>query len=837
MRSLAVASLVGILVLVPAAGPASSSDRQPGAAVAALPQECVRDTAAQVTCTYTRDRTFDLLELVIAANGKPSSSPIWIQAFGGAGAKGGLGAAQPGGAGGLAQAYYSSLDSYKKSFSGGSTEVHYLLGDSGSKKEGDGGASTVVSSVDVTTVGFPPCILRDEGARTANGDPITVPNTNGCKKQNVLLLAAGGGGGGAAGGDDSYRGGEGGVAVSSSYTTVASGAKGASEHSGRQSRAGFNGTGGEATSSGHGAAGGDGIGGHGGRSFGGNAYWLNSPLLLHGEETNGFGGDGGRGAGDRGGAGGGGFGGGGGGGSGGGTGDTSGSGGAGGGSYAYRGDSAPGIPAPTTEPTRDAGSVVVTIYNPEIPPVDAPCVRATTTRATCTFTVGESIDLARLIAAEGGTAGGSPIWLQAFGGEGAEGEGSGGRPGGEGGGAGLAESYYESLDSYEAAHSSSEAFFYLGATGPRKTGDGGASTLAADEDVSSYSGGAPPCILRDEDARDASGGRVTVPNSSGTGVTCGTQNVLLLGAGGGGGGTADSDAGAGKEGGRGGFASADTDTTVAPGLDGTPPSEREGRRSHGGYDGAGGASSEAGDGSAGGDGLGGEGGRSREGHARWTNDDGPAGGDTLGYGGDGGIGNGGRGGAGGGGFGGGGGGGFGGSGAPGAGGAGGGTYAYGGDTRPGSGFPSNKPIQADGTFVVTLDNLVPATADTEVANPDVSARRRLPQRGKRITVKLDVEAGEAARVVGRGRVTVESGRGRASARSAGAFKLDTERDYLRSGERNTLRLHPSRPRDHARVFRLLRRGAEVRGRTRLTITDIAGNSATKRRAVRLRLRR
>jgi len=839
MRRVAVASVAAALTLAVALGPAgSAAGPSPAGAGETLESTCKATSPTITRCVIDLGQdpfpNFDLANLYKLSNASGARAAFWIQAFGGQGDDDYDPDATQGG---LAQAYFSSLDSFVAQH--GSSRLYYLLGREGEEGENDGGASTLVTTRDVRKSGVPACIVRDEDARTPSGEQITVPDSSSagtaCSSQNVLLLGAGSGGGGVNSGGG--QGGRGGVAIATTHATTASGSQG--DNGGRAGTAGhtgFNGAGGAETDTGHGGLGGDGVGGRGGRSFGTNAGWGLDIGELAGEFDSGIGGEGGRGPGRRGGGGGGGFGGGGGGGNGGtgtfGSPRLGGGGGAGGGSYAIGGDPVPRAPnPPSTGSPQAEGTVVVTIYDPVIHPGEAPCVRATETRAICTLTEGEIINLPQLVDAQGGDPTSSPIWLQAFGGAGDKGVNDGADDGGAGALGGLAQAYFEGADSFSAAHPDPELHFYLGAEGGDR-GDGGASTMLADRDVDQL-GGIAPCILGDEDARDPSGTRVVVPSSSGTGEECATQNVLLLGAGGGGGGSASSTGG--KDGGRGGVGIATARTTVASGEQGS--THKGVTQSHPGFNGTGGAATESGGGTAGGDGLGGTGGRGFGGNAVWTNATGPIGGDTFGGGGQAGVGSGGRGGGGGGGFGGGGGGGNGFEDEGGSGGAGAGSYALKADPPPSTGVPVDLPIQADGTVAITLDGLAPAPPDVKVSGAKVRVRKTHHQSGERITVKLGVEAREAARVRGRGTVTVEA-RGRdASAARARTFKLRTQRDYVEARKRNVMRLHPKRPRDHRRLFKLLRRGVELRAHPSVKITDVAGNSIVERRAVRLGLRR
>ena len=237
----------------------------------------------------------------------------------------------------LAQSYFSGLPSHKAAF-GGSIVAYYFIGQvgykGGSDSHGGGGASTIVSSVDLSQT--PACVLADANAVGGSGATVTVPNLTGsgssCAAQNVIVVAGGGGGGGEADFDDGGgTGGVGATAIAAGRTVSAAGGNGDSSKGGHEGIGGNDdgsGEGGRNSSEGNGGAGKAGIGGLGGDAYDGQTVgWTNA---TPGRGSRGQGGGGSQGSGN------GGYGGGGGGGLGGSS--AGGGGGGGGGSYAYKGD-------------------------------------------------------------------------------------------------------------------------------------------------------------------------------------------------------------------------------------------------------------------------------------------------------------------------------------------------------------------------------------------------------------------------------------------------------------------------------------------------------------------
>ncbi|MFD7614329.1 hypothetical protein [Streptomyces sp. NPDC059828] len=213
-----------------------------------------------------------------------TATPMVITAFGGAGRYGdnggGLYQGGSGGAGGMAQTV-TTVSEYQESY--GSPVLYYYVGElGGTSPGGRGGASTLVSSVDLTEQA--PCI--DDF-----GD---------CTDTTLLADAAGGGGGGQGNANgDGGAGGDGGVAVSGrtvhagadgqdglairgTLTRTGRGGEGASDGDG-----GDGGRGGGGTRSKDGTDGQDGIGGLGGpvhTSNGPNAgaSWITASQLFFG---------------------------------------------------------------------------------------------------------------------------------------------------------------------------------------------------------------------------------------------------------------------------------------------------------------------------------------------------------------------------------------------------------------------------------------------------------------------------------------------------------------------------------------------------------------------------
>ncbi|MGF1472852.1 MAG: hypothetical protein ACFB50_14075, partial [Rubrobacteraceae bacterium] len=256
-----------LLAALSATAPATASD------AADCERQELSNGTYRAVCNYSSGTFVNIDDL-----GASSDSGIWLQAWGGKGGKGnrsgGAYYGGEGGDGGYAQSYYESLDSLKSAI-GGSNTLYYYLGDAGhvsgsTYAAGGGGASTVVSSVDITGSGqYSPCINQDTEAVDGEGNTITVNQwTNGddggCN-QSVFLIAGGGGGGGqgdflTAGGD----GGGGGKAIAETETVAAAASDGKPFESNSGGGGGFNGDFDDSGRiGGEGAGGGAGSGGYG----------------------------------------------------------------------------------------------------------------------------------------------------------------------------------------------------------------------------------------------------------------------------------------------------------------------------------------------------------------------------------------------------------------------------------------------------------------------------------------------------------------------------------------------------------------------------------------------
>ncbi|MEC4570361.1 hypothetical protein [Streptomyces virginiae] len=212
-----------------------------------------------------------------------SSTPMVVTAYGGAGRYGsnggGLYRGGDGGSGGKAQTV-TSVASFQAAFG---QNLHYYVGQLGATSAGGrGGASTLVSGVDLTTQN--PCI-------TGYGT---------CTTTNLLLDAGGGGGGGEGNANgDGGDGGNGGTAVSGQIISAGAAGSNGKAATGTLTRTGAGGAGGSNGDGGDGGRGGsgvdqksgtagiDGIGGLGGpvhTSNGPNAgaSWTNNSSLIFG---------------------------------------------------------------------------------------------------------------------------------------------------------------------------------------------------------------------------------------------------------------------------------------------------------------------------------------------------------------------------------------------------------------------------------------------------------------------------------------------------------------------------------------------------------------------------
>jgi hypothetical protein len=117
-------------------------------------------------------------------------------------------------------------------------------------------------------------------------------------------------------------------------------------------------------------------------------------------------------------------------------------------------------------------------------------------------------------------------------------------------------------------------------------------------------------------------------------------------------------------------------------------------------------------------------------------------------------------------------------------------------------------------------------ADTEVSGPDVDAKKKQKQKGKTVKVKVKAGAQEPVDLVGKGRITVK-GKNR-------KFNLKKIRKSTDAGRRTILRLTPKRKRDNKKIFKLLKKGKDLRANPSVKLTDATGNSVTEVRVVRLK---
>ena len=123
--------------------------------------------------------------------------------------------------------------------------------------------------------------------------------------------------------------------------------------------------------------------------------------------------------------------------------------------------------------------------------------------------------------------------------------------------------------------------------------------------------------------------------------------------------------------------------------------------------------------------------------------------------------------------------------------------------------------------------------DTEVVGTRLTGNKnqRQSERGGKgkITVVLKAFAAEPASVVASGRIKVHG-----SHRSFGLSQVQGSIEA--AGHAAVLRLVPKHRRDNAKIFRLRGKGKRLRAKTVAKFSDAAGNSATERRTVRLKLR-
>lgn len=123
-----------------------------------------------------------------------------------------------------------------------------------------------------------------------------------------------------------------------------------------------------------------------------------------------------------------------------------------------------------------------------------------------------------------------------------------------------------------------------------------------------------------------------------------------------------------------------------------------------------------------------------------------------------------------------------------------------------------------------------------VEDADVSADKKQKQGGKKVKIKIKAGAAEPVNIVAKGRITVKGGKkGKNRVTTAAKnFKLAKVKKSADAGEQVVLRLTPKKKKDSKKIFRLLRRGKDLRANPSVKMTDDAGNSVVEKRVVRLK---
>ncbi len=111
---------------------------------------------------------------------------------------------------------------------------------------------------------------------------------------------------------------------------------------------------------------------------------------------------------------------------------------------------------------------------------------------------------------------------------------------------------------------------------------------------------------------------------------------------------------------------------------------------------------------------------------------------------------------------------------------------------------------------------------------NVTAARKQKVGGKVVKVKVKAGADESVTLVGKGKIKLKGKRK--------SFKLETVRKSVGAAQQKRLRLSPRRRKDNKRVFKLLRRGKNLRAAVTVKLSDATGNSVVERRTVRLKRR-
>jgi DNA-binding beta-propeller fold protein YncE len=125
--------------------------------------------------------------------------------------------------------------------------------------------------------------------------------------------------------------------------------------------------------------------------------------------------------------------------------------------------------------------------------------------------------------------------------------------------------------------------------------------------------------------------------------------------------------------------------------------------------------------------------------------------------------------------------------------------------------------------------------DTRVSGARVKAKRKQKQR-RRILVRVSARASEGVTAVVTGSILARGNRRQLSAGSSRkrTYALKRAKKQLPGGNRKTIKLRLSRKKLVRRVLRALRRGARVKAKLRVRLTDSAGNTLVRKRSVTLR---
>ena len=118
-----------------------------------------------------------------------------------------------------------------------------------------------------------------------------------------------------------------------------------------------------------------------------------------------------------------------------------------------------------------------------------------------------------------------------------------------------------------------------------------------------------------------------------------------------------------------------------------------------------------------------------------------------------------------------------------------------------------------------------ATPDTRVDGFFAKAKGKQKQKGKKIRLEVKLGAGEDISAVATAEVKLEGSKKKRPMTSG-------SKDI--ASQEGTLKLKPKRKSDERKIVKALKRGDKVKAKVTVTVTDAAGNEASKKLDVKLK---